>query len=79
MNKIKFFGHADDSDLLLELSEVSVQGDPDQLRLLGEFILQCSEKIRKDPFWEHEHFIDFCKSKNDTGDFIVASLPKEKY
>jgi hypothetical protein len=41
---------------LLELREVTLCLDANQAERLGKFLLQCSQNMKNDEAWEHEHF-----------------------
>jgi len=76
MRGMQFFGYAKNGDLLIELSEVSVLASPDDLQLLGQFILRCANEMRSKLEWEHEHFSDGCELKTGAVDFVVCGRNK---
>jgi hypothetical protein len=56
----------------MELTEVTVQSDPAELRLMASFLLSCALGMERDGHdWGHEHFSDFVG--RDGPDLVVAS------
>jgi len=56
---MKCYGYTAKKDELLELTEVTIQGDASSLRRLADFIRSCAERMEAhEDDWEHEHFGD---------------------
>ena len=69
---MKCFGYTkSDVDTLAEISKVTFQANPEDLRRLASFFLQCADAIDGNPDWEHEHLNDSSPCDTDEVDVIV--------
>jgi len=73
---MKCYGYSkEDSDNLLEMTEITFQADPAKLRIIADFLYECAKNIENDSEWEHSHLQDSKHyekaSKDNSFDLIV--------
>ncbi|MCP5214665.1 MAG: hypothetical protein H6995_06645 [Pseudomonadales bacterium] len=73
---MKIFGYKFGSEDLYLLNEVTLQGSPEELKKLADFLIECAQEMVTDKDWEHEHFKDFTDSEVNSPDFIVYASEK---
>ncbi|WP_084085261.1 Imm32 family immunity protein [Cupriavidus sp. USMAA2-4] len=83
MDKYKVYCHPKNEVVfeggLIECLDVSIQGSPDSLRKIGEFLISCAERFDGLSHEEiaHFHLSDELKNWGDgCPDIIGASLPR---
>lgn len=70
-NIMKAYGYNEENKNLLQLSQITLQANPEKLRLLAEFIKVCANKMEEDKNWEHEHFSDHFQKTTEDVDLII--------
>lgn len=61
-------------DTTRHLSELVIQAHPDDLDKLAEFIKQCSQSIRANEHWDHEHISDSEFKLNPNIEVIICKV-----
>jgi hypothetical protein len=74
---MKIFGYAKKQASLpglLEMSEVSFVGSPEQIRAVARFLTDSADKMEQSQSFGHSHFQDECPEwQEEWPDVIVAS------
>lgn len=74
--EIRAYGYllGDTSAPVTELREVTIAADPEVLRAIASFLLECAAEMECNPAWDHRHFSDASYGLGVQGpDLIVAS------
>ena len=57
----------------IEMEEASIAAEPNELRKLANFILDCAEQIESEVGFDHEHFRDRYPEEEHKSDFVVLN------
>ncbi|MDD5195176.1 MAG: hypothetical protein PHQ96_05870 [Candidatus Omnitrophica bacterium] len=67
---MRAFGYQINKEDLLELSEATFEGTPEEIKTIGEFLIKVSETMKQDNFG-HEHLRDNVKDWKEKTDVVV--------
>jgi len=71
---MKLYGYTEDNpDRIFELSEITIQAPPRELRILAKFINQCADEMEEHDNWDHEHLRDNFIDIDGEVDIVVFS------
>lgn len=69
---MKCYGYStENTEKLLEMAEITLQADPQLLRVLANFMNDCADKIESCNKWEHGHF----KDSNEFSIYTELNVP----
>ncbi|MBN6075085.1 hypothetical protein HYE60_07490 [Aggregatibacter actinomycetemcomitans] len=69
---MKIYGYAENSDILLELEEVTIQASIDEINKIIEFFTHTKMLMEDNPdTFGHEHLLDFCELKTNSDIILI--------